>query len=120
MLASDHSVGGEKNVPIVKNVLLRKKTFWHVENLMVANILAIKFATIKILLAERFHSGARLSVGRSDADLLFTSLSVARILRALRLLTPAGSRSRSCALLIHSTSYPQKAFIHVYMNYMYV
>ena len=48
MLASDHSVGGEKNVPIVKKVLLRKKKFWHVENLMVANILAIKFATIKI------------------------------------------------------------------------
>ena len=60
MLASDHSVGGEKNVPIVKNVLLRKKTFWHAENLMVANILAIKFVKIKILLAERFHSGARL------------------------------------------------------------
>ena len=49
-----HSVGrkknvlGGKNVPIVKNVLLRKKTFWLAENLMVANILVMKFATIKI------------------------------------------------------------------------
>ena len=90
MLASDHSVGGEKNVPIVKNVLLRKKTFWHVENLMVANILAIKFATIKILLAERFHSGAWPSVGRSHAHPGFTSRSVKRVVEHHRDLLKLG------------------------------